>query len=88
MKESRILDMTVADFSFSPNVLHVKKGENVLLRLKNLSGMHTFTSADLGIDITIGEGETKGFNIPTDKAGTFEFHSLSNANMKGQIIVE
>ncbi len=88
MNESRVIDMVASNFQFSPTIINLRKGENVVLRLVATSGTHTFTSAALGLDVAISEGETKGFNIPTDNAGTFEFHSTSNAAMTGQIIIE
>lgn len=88
MNESRVIDMSVGNFQFTPSMIVLRRGENIVLRLVATSGTHTFTSSTLGLDIAISEGETKGFNIPTDNAGTFEFHSVSNAAMTGQIVIE
>ncbi len=88
MNQSRVIDMSVSNFQFTPAVITLRKGENIVLRLVATSGTHTFTSAALGLDIAISEGETKGFNIPTENAGIFEFHSTSNPAMTGQIVIE
>ncbi len=88
MVESRVADMEVNDSGFTPPTLVLTKGENVVLRIKSTGGDHSFTSADLGLDVTIHNGETKGFNIPTENVGTFEFHSVENVELKGIVVVQ
>ena len=89
MNESRVADMEVSDTGFMPPTLIVRQGENVVLRIKSTQGTHSFTSADLGLDVTIAEGETKGFNIPTENPGSFEFYSVENPEgLKGMIVVQ
>ena len=88
MAESRVADMTVDGSAFTPPTLVLRQGENVVLRIKSLGGVHSFTSTDLGLDVTIGDGETKGFNVPTENAGSFEFHSVENLELKGMVIVQ
>lgn len=89
MQESRVVDMSVDDSGFTPPTLVLLQGENVVLRLKNTQSVHSFTSPDLGLDVTIAEGETKGFNIPTENMGTFEFYSIENVEgLKGIIVVQ
>jgi cytochrome c oxidase subunit 2 len=91
--EARVIEVSVSDWEFAPNAITVKKGEKVVLRLKNTDGTHSFLSADLGINVPISEGETKDVTIPTDTAGTFSFRcgvpcGPGHMDMKGTIVVE
>lgn len=85
--------MTVEGWKFTPNVVTVKRGEQVTIRLTNIKGNHSFFSPELGIDVTVPEGETKDIVIPTSIAGTFEFHcgipcGPGHPDMTGQVIIQ
>ena len=89
----RVVDMSVEDCTFTPDTLTVTTGENVVLRFQAVTGSHTLTSSELGLDVAIKAGETKGFTIPTDKPGTYAFHSTvpcgaDNKEIGGTIIVQ
>ncbi len=91
MAEGRVVDMTLGA-ECSPNVLNLKKGENVVLRLKSDSGTHAFISSELALNISIAQGETKAFNIPTSTDGTFTILCGTSAptydDMTAQIVIE
>lgn len=89
----RVIDMTMTDWAFSQKELRLKKGEQVRVRLTNVKGDHSFTAADLGIDVVVEEGTTKEFVIPTETTGTFGFRCAipcgpGHRDMTGQIIIE
>ena len=90
--QGRIVDMSIGDLECTPNVITVQKNSNVLMRLHDTTGTHTFISKDLGIDLTINAGETKGFNIPTENIGDFAFEcgspSAPDQVLRGHIIVQ
>lgn len=91
--EARIIEMTVEDWKFSNTAITAKKGENVVIRLTNTSGEHSFTSRDLGVDVAINAGETKDIPLPTENAGTFSFRCAipcgpGHRDMVGQIVIE
>jgi cytochrome c oxidase subunit II len=88
----RVVEISMSDWEFSQSVLNVKKGEKVVIRLKDIDGVHSFMSNDLGINVALKEGETKEFPLPTDKTGTFMFRcgipcGPGHKDMKGTITV-
>lgn len=71
--DARVIELTTKNFEFSPNAISLTKGEKVKLRLTGTEGNHGIRIDDLGINVTIDEGETVEIEIPTDVAGTFAF---------------
>ncbi len=69
--QTRAIDVTVANWSFSPATITAKKGEKVQLRITGGTGIHSFAVADLGINVRIEPGQTVTVDLPTDKTGTF-----------------
>lgn len=89
---ARVIEVSVASFAFSPNAIIIKKGENVVIRLKGVDGSHGFGVPELGINVPIAAGETKDVTIPTDAAGTFAFRCTvpcgpGHRDMKGTIVI-
>lgn len=70
---ARIVEMSVENWKFTPDTVTAKKGEKLVIRLKGVSGIHSFAVPDLGINQRVEVGETINVTIPTDKAGTFDF---------------
>jgi cytochrome c oxidase subunit 2 len=90
--DARVIEIAVDNWSFTPNAINVKKGENVVLRLKGVAGIHAFASKDLGINIAINPDETKDVPLPTDAAGTFNFRCMipcgeGHRDMTGVIVI-
>lgn len=90
--DARVIEMTSTDWSFSPASITAKKGEKVIVRLKNEDGIHSFGMMDLGVNVRINPGETKDIVIPTDKAGTFSFRCLvpcgpGHKDMVGTLVI-
>ena len=85
--------ITGANYSFTPSLLKVKKGDTVRITLKNSGGLHDFVIDEFAAatkQITAGQEDTVTF--VADKSGTFEFYcsvgSHRQMGMKGQFIVE
>lgn len=80
------------NFGYSPNVIKVKQGEMVMLKLISDDSPHTFTIDDLGIDkqFTFGNDVPVMFT-PTQK-GTFQFYCAvpdhKESGMVGTLVVE
>ena len=79
-------------FSFTPDLVTVKKGDTVRITFKNLDGFHDLVIDEFNVrtkQIPIGE-ETIEF--VADKAGSFEFYcSVGNhraMGMKGTLVVQ
>ncbi len=74
-------------FEFNPDVIRVKEGEKIKLKINSLDIEHSISIPELDIDIH-GEGE-----FVADKKGTFDFscHTYCGSGhgaMKGVLIVE
>ncbi len=85
--------ITTKQWSFSPAVIKVKKGDTVVLKLKSADVEHGIAIADFGINVTFKPGELKIVEFIADKTGTFEFIcnfrcGVGHIGMKGTIIVE
>ena len=90
---AHVIQVTSENWKFSPNVITVKKGEQVQLQVTGVSGTHGFAVPELGINVPVAPGQTVIINLPTDKAGTFAlFCSIpcgpGHRDMKGQIVIE
>lgn len=88
-----VIEVKAENWAFSPNVIKLKKGEKVSVKLVGESGVHGFMAAGLGINQSISAGESMTVAIPTDKAGEFEFVCSipcggGHSGMVGQIIIE
>lgn len=91
--EVQTVSMTAEIAVFTPNVVRLKQGLKAQIKLTALNGNHSFVASDLALNVPIQADETKTFDVPTDKAGTFEFHcgvpcGPGHSDMTGQIIVE
>lgn len=85
--------ITAKQWSFSPSVIKVKKGDTVVLKLKSTDVTHSISIPDFGINATIKPGEIKTIEFVVDKAGTFEFIcsipcGVGHRGMTGTLIVE
>ncbi|MBI2935469.1 MAG: hypothetical protein HYY31_01450 [Chloroflexi bacterium] len=74
--------MTLSTFRFEPSVIAVRQAEPVRFTLKNTEGVHTFTIAELDLDIILQEGQALDSPIVIlARVGEFRlvcrFHELS-----------
>jgi plastocyanin len=75
-------DLTIVDFSFSPQDLSVTEGQTITI--SNIGETsHTFTTDDGAIDETIGAGETVDVTLTGVASGGFvcRFHSQMTGNL-------
>ncbi|MDD5043733.1 MAG: cupredoxin domain-containing protein [Patescibacteria group bacterium] len=80
-------------WSFSPNVIRVKRGEKVILKLISQDVPHGITIPEFKIRTTIEPGTETTVEFIADKAGEFDFfsHVYSGPEyrqMRGKLIVE
>jgi len=78
-------EVTIKDFSFSPEAITVKAGSSVTFTNKD-SVTHTITETNKAFDKEIGPGDT--LKITFDKAGTYNYHCSIHPSMKGKVIVQ
>lgn len=81
------------NFSFTPNMLTVKKGDTVKITFKNLEGIHDFKLDEFTVatkQIPAGSEETVEF--VADKTGSFEYYCSVGKHrqmgMKGTLVVQ
>ncbi|MCD9024130.1 cupredoxin domain-containing protein [Cohnella silvisoli] len=81
--------ITAVNWKFDQPEIKAKVGDTLKLTLVNKSGVHGFTSDELGIKLKNKQTQ----EVKLDKAGTYEFHcsiqcGQGHDNMTGNIIVE
>ena len=75
-------DLTIVDFSFSPNDLSVTEGQTITI--SNIGETsHTFTTDDGTVDQEIGPGESVDVTLTGVSSGGFHcrFHSQMTGNL-------
>ena len=82
---------------FTPDIIRVKKGDNVVLHITNIEkhtdATHGFAIPQYNIKLSIDPGETVTVDSSPNKAGAFshyctEFCSALHLEMQGWIMVE
>lgn len=91
--EARVVPVTSANWAFTPNLITVKRGEQVTIRLSGVSGIHGFAVPGLGINVPVSPGETVSVSVPTAAAGSYDFFcsipcGQGHRDMVGRIVVE
>lgn len=91
--EVREIQMTAKKYEFNPNVITVKKGEQVKLIITALDRDHGFKLDAFGINQKLKKGAPTTIEFTADKTGTFpfqcsEFCGLGHRKMKGKLVVE
>lgn len=90
---ARVIEITAADWAFTPSSITVKKGENITLKLTGASGVHGLGIPGLGISQRIDLGADVFVALPTDKSGSYSFFcnipcGSGHKEMKGTIVIE
>lgn len=85
--------ITTKQWSFSPAVIKVKKGDTVVLKLKTVDVAHSYSVSEFGINAEIKPGETTVVEFVADKTGTFVsackiYCGVGHVGMTGTLIVE
>ncbi|MEK7103384.1 MAG: cupredoxin domain-containing protein [Patescibacteria group bacterium] len=89
----KTFNITGGNFSFSPNVMKVKKGDTVRVNFTNEEGMHDWKLDEFNAKTPIiSAGKTATVEFIASKSGSFEFYCSVNAHrkmgMKGTLTVE
>ncbi|MCB9808329.1 cupredoxin domain-containing protein [Candidatus Peribacteria bacterium] len=69
--DARIIGIDATDWAFTPDAISAKKGEEVVLRITGVSGVHGLAIPELGVNVKVPLGETVDVMLPTDTVGTF-----------------
>ena len=80
--------VTAKDFAFSPNEISAEPGEEVELTFQNDDDTtHTFTSDDLGVDLSVDGGKSGTATFTAPDSGSVEWHCTIHSSMTGTITV-
>lgn len=87
------IEMTAEHFHFTPDVVKIKEGTFVTLKLTALDGTHGFALDAFGIDEELMEKKPKAVQFYAAKKGEYKFKcshfcGLGHLGMNGTIIVE
>jgi plastocyanin len=85
--------VTGKNFSFSPSVIRVKKGDTVKITFKNTGGIHDFMIDEFDVATPqTQDGASETVEFVADQAGTFDYYCSVGQHrqngMEGQLIVE
>jgi cytochrome c oxidase subunit 2 len=91
-KKERVIKIVAQRFSFTPNELKLKKGENVRLEFTSLDFVHGFKVPDLNLRADLPPGKITTLHLKPEKVGTFDFIcdnfcGAGHEDMVGRIIV-
>jgi len=70
----KVVAVTASQYSYSPNVIQVKKGQTVVLKLTSADKMHGFCLSELNLRTDIKPGKTTELRFVPEKAGTIHFY--------------
>jgi cytochrome c oxidase subunit 2 len=88
----KVIEITAKKFEFTPNVITLKKGEPVILRLTSTDRIHGFMSRALKVDTDIFPGKSMDIAVTPATAGTFmvicdHYCGTGHGNMKMKVTV-
>ena len=88
-----VIEMKAKHYEFIPEVVRVKAGTLVTLKIKAIDGTHGFDLGAFGIDVRLEEGETTVVEFLAPKAGEYAFHcshlcGIGHLGMSGKVVVE
>lgn len=87
------VEMTAEHFHFTPDIVRVKQGTLVTIKVKAIDGTHGFSLGAFGIDERIEETETKTIEFYASEKGEYGFRcshfcGIGHLGMTGKVIVE
>lgn len=87
------IEMTAEHFHFTPEIVRVKQGTLVMIKVKAIDGTHGFSLGAFGIDERLEEGETKVIEFFAGEKGEYGFKcshfcGIGHLGMNGKIVVE
>ena len=86
------INVVSSDWSFSPNVITVKKGTTLRVHFSAVDNEHGFAIDEYNLDVQAAPGQTKTFDFVADKVGTFTIYcsvpcGSGHRDMKATLVV-
>jgi plastocyanin len=72
--DARVVEVEARNFSFDPDTIRVRRGEEIALTLRSSDGSHDFAVEGLGRVADVSGGETATQRLRIDEVGKFSFH--------------
>ena len=90
---TRVVDISAKKFEFTPNVVKLKKGEAVTLRISTTDRPHGLLVKAFGVDLDAAPGKPDEITFTPAAAGTFpaicdHYCGSGHGNMKMTVVVE
>ena len=87
------VEVTAQSYKFTPEVIRVKAGTLVTLKINAIDGTHGFQLSAFGIDERLDENEPKTIEFYASKKGEYSFRcshfcGLGHLGMTGKLIIE
>ncbi len=87
------IQVTAHRYGFEPAVIHIKKGQDVVLEVSTSDVQHGFEVKELGIDEPIQPGKPALVSFKADKAGEYKIDCSiicgpGHDRMQSKIVVE
>jgi cytochrome c oxidase subunit 2 len=92
-QQAKEIQVTAKKYSYSPDSIHVKKGDHVKLIITATDREHGFKLEAFHVEQKLKKGEPTTVEFTADKAGTFPFKcsvfcGMGHGGMKGTLVVE
>jgi len=92
-KNVREIEITAKQFEFIPNLIKVKLGENIRLKITSADVTHGFSLPQFGINEVLPPNKTITVEFKANKRGSFSFFcsipcGSGHSTMRGTFIVE
>lgn len=89
----RVVEITAKKFEFVPNVVTLKKGDPVMLRLTSIDRAHGLLVKAFQIDLDVEGGKSSEVTFTPSESGTFpaicdHYCGSGHGNMKMTFVVE
>jgi cytochrome c oxidase subunit 2 len=89
----RVVEITAKRFEFAPNVVTLRRGEAVTIRLNAIDHAHGLLVKPLGIDLDADRGNPDEITITPAAAGSFpaicdHYCGMGHGNMKMTFVVQ
>ncbi len=87
------MDVSAQRFEFRPDVIRVKAGTLVTLRVTAVDATHGFALDDFGVEELLEQGQVKVIEFYVPRPGEYGFHcshlcGLGHFGMSGRIVAE
>ena len=91
--EPRVIEIQAKRFNFTPNVVHLKKGETVTIRLTSADTSHGLLIDELNVDLDAAADRPDSVTVTPAQTGTFHaicdhFCGSGHGGMQMTVVVE